>query len=93
MRRIIWVVIVFSLLFVHACKDDDKIRDLDTHADWMTSLIYTKGDAVTLKNLSMPGAHDAGMYELTSCTVGANACNTNAGYEYDCNAECRCEAV
>lgn len=80
MRRIIFIPIVFGLLFIHACKDDGNTgtveRDLDTYADWMTALINTKGDAVTLRNISMPRAHDAGMYELTSCTVGANACNT-----------------
>jgi hypothetical protein len=78
MRRIIYITIIFSLLFINACKDDDKVveRNLDTHADWMTSLINTKGEAVTLRNISVPRAHDAGMYELTSCSLGANACNT-----------------
>ena len=78
MRRIIYISIVFSLLFIHACKDGDKVieRDLDTHADWMTSLINAKEELVTLRNISVPRAHDAGMYELTSCSLGANACNT-----------------
>ncbi len=31
---------------------------------------------IALKDIMMPGAHDAGLYELNECSFGANACNT-----------------
>ncbi len=71
-------LLILSMIFLGSCKDDeDKItRTLDAHADWMTSLIVENGNAVTLRNLSIPAAHDAGMYTLSSCSLGANACST-----------------
>ncbi len=46
-------------------------------ADWMTILLTENPDrAISLKNICIPRAHDAGMYVLTTCTFGANACNT-----------------
>ena len=86
MKKLSYILFI-SLFFVTACKDDDTTdnsgngtqtidRELDTYADWMTSYIVDKGDAITLKNISLPRAHDAGTYVLTTCTPGANACNT-----------------
>jgi hypothetical protein len=49
----------------------------DPTADWMTILLTEHDDrAISLKNICLPRAHDAGMYALTTCTIGANACNT-----------------
>ncbi len=75
-RSIIFVLLVSCLLIFHSCKDDGIGRNLDPHADWMTDLVWNAEEDVTLKKISMPGAHDAGMYLLSSCSVGGNACNT-----------------
>lgn len=80
-------ILLASLFLITACKDDkgetdigtgtETIdRNLDIYADWMTSAIVEKGDNVTLKNISIPRAHDAGTYVLTDCSIGGNACNT-----------------
>ncbi len=76
MKKILYVL-PFCFLFFTACKDkgvDD--RDLDTYADWMTQFMIDHAEQVTLKNMSLPGAHDAGIYTLSSCTLGANSCST-----------------
>ncbi len=44
---------------------------------WMQDLITEHPDKdIKLIDIVLPGAHDAGMYELNNCTFGANACNT-----------------
>jgi len=87
MKKLSYIVLI-SLFLITACKDDKEgtdtggtgvetiDRDLDTYEDWMTSYIADKGDNVSLKNISIPRAHDAGTYVLTSCSLGANACST-----------------
>ncbi|MFN8283834.1 MAG: hypothetical protein U0U67_11510 [Chitinophagales bacterium] len=44
---------------------------------WMHDLITLYASKnIALIDIMMPGAHDAGLYELNSCTFGANYCNT-----------------
>ncbi len=57
--------------------DTTETNILDDYADWMRLLIQENPTKeVTLKNISLPRAHDAGTYVLRSCSFGANACNT-----------------
>ncbi len=79
MNRIIGSsLLLMCLLLVSSCKKDEEGlgRNLNTHADWMTQLIVDHGDEAVLRSISMPEAHDAGIYTLTNCTVGGNECNT-----------------
>ena len=44
-----------------------------SYANWMEqTLDFSK----TLKDISIPGSHDAGMYISINCSVGAGSCNT-----------------
>jgi hypothetical protein len=47
----------------------------DTPRDWMRNNLDFLG-AMTLKEVCMPGAHDAGMFKSHSGTFGAHHCNT-----------------
>ncbi|MEZ5023857.1 MAG: hypothetical protein R2728_11465 [Chitinophagales bacterium] len=50
---------------------------LDKYADWMQGLLRDHPEKeITLKDISLPRAHDAGTYLFKFCTGGANACNT-----------------
>ncbi|HSG41247.1 MAG TPA: hypothetical protein VLE27_16525 [Thermoanaerobaculia bacterium] len=44
-----------------------------SYANWMEQ---TLDFAKTLKDISIPGSHDAGMYISINCSVGAGSCNT-----------------
>jgi hypothetical protein len=47
------------------------------YADWMSELLAAHPDRdVTLLDVAIPRAHDAGTYLLTTCSLGAIACNT-----------------
>ena len=69
------------ILLLSACKKEDFKNDDNQYStentiNWMQDLIAKyPNTAITLKNISIPRAHDAGVYELNNCT-GGNACNT-----------------
>lgn len=73
------ILLIFTVVVFFSCKkEDDKIAPyITTHTkNWMQDLIAEYPDStVTLKKISMPRAHDAGMYEINDCWAG-NACNT-----------------
>lgn len=47
------------------------------YADWMSELLVEFADQdVRLLDITFPRAHDAGTYDLTWCSIGAEACNT-----------------
>ncbi len=67
-----------------ACKKETAKQTMRTATSaeiktesWMHDLqqLYAASN-FTLKDIMIPAAHDAGMYQLTSCTFGANTCNT-----------------
>lgn len=67
---------LFILLIFSCQKNKNDLLD-KTYENWMQNLIEEfPNSSVTLKNIFMPAAHDAGMYDLTKCTFGANYCNT-----------------
>lgn len=57
-------------------KDLDKSGDTTQTIDWMQDLIAKyPNKEITLKDIALPRAHDAGVYELNNC-LGGNTCNT-----------------
>ncbi|KAF2738186.1 PLC-like phosphodiesterase [Polyplosphaeria fusca] len=50
-----------------------------TTTDWMQQSLGSLGNR-TLKEIAMPGSHDAGMSTFTPGTIGANYANTQAQY-------------
>lgn len=72
-------------LFMFACKKDtplDKkdIYDTSLTENWMQDLqAKYPNKEITLKNICLPQAHDAGVYELNNC-FGGNDCNTKTQY-------------
>ncbi|HPW86500.1 MAG TPA: hypothetical protein PLU78_04855 [Chitinophagales bacterium] len=73
---------VLCCLLIFSCKKDTgnnerRAQNTISTATWMQDLIAAYPNKnVALKDIMIPGAHDAGLYELSSCTFGANACNT-----------------
>ncbi len=71
--------------FISSCvlnpNPDVMPYDGDT-ADWMQDMLSSRtGQSITLKDICIPRSHDAGMYILRNCTVGANACNTQTQHK------------
>jgi hypothetical protein len=71
------------VILASACKKEStspnkySTEDTTPTDTWMHDLITQYPDkGITLLDIVLPGAHDAGMYELNNCTFGANACNT-----------------
>jgi len=67
----------FFLLFFTFCFSKIFCQDLTdnkiTLSDWMSQTVdYSK----TLKDICLPGAHDASIFQCFDCTVGANIKNT-----------------
>lgn len=59
-----------------SCSKDNSGNAIRTET-WMQDLIRLyPSKTITLQDILLPGVHDAGMYELNSCTFGANSCNT-----------------
>ncbi|HMU97799.1 MAG TPA: hypothetical protein PLJ37_00110 [Chitinophagales bacterium] len=73
-KKICLYLFIFLIL---SCQKPKKALLKDSYENWMQELIeeYPNSD-VTLRSIMMPAAHDAGMYDLTKCTFGANFCNT-----------------
>ena len=76
--------LLFLSVFLFSCKKEtpNNARQAAPTIEikpesWMHDLI-TKYPSknITLLDIMLPAAHDAGIYQLTSCTFGANACNT-----------------
>jgi len=80
------IIIFFSIvitLFSSCKKENDvneKLNSYDTShtQNWMQDLIAVYPQA-TLKDISIPGAHDAGIYELNNC-LGGSSCNVQTQY-------------
>ncbi len=69
---------LYLFIFLILSCQKNKKNSLDkSYENWMQNLIEAYPNSnVTLKSIMMPAAHDAGMYDLTKCTFGANFCNT-----------------
>lgn len=72
------ILLILAMCFTACKKDSDELDANDTSltAHWMQNLLIKHVDKkVTLKDICLPRAHDAGVYVLNNCTAG-NACNT-----------------
>lgn len=91
MRSVV-IAVSFLMLFSSCRKDDLNLGEKPIA--WMSYLLdkYPEKD-IKFSDILLPGSHDAGMYMLRNCSVGANACNTQtqhlnmkrqlaAGYRY-----------
>jgi len=68
--------LIILILFIDSCKKE-KNTENDVRVDWMTELREEYPDKkILFSDICMPGSHDAGMYILRSCLIGANTCNT-----------------
>ncbi|MGB1247575.1 MAG: hypothetical protein ACPG4Z_01725 [Chitinophagales bacterium] len=77
---------LFAILLIISCAKEDNepvalaIYDTTHTIDWMSDFLTKHADSdVTLRDISMPAAHDAGVYVLNNCNLG-NACNTQTQY-------------
>ena len=79
-----YIYLTFLILCLISCKKETQSNarvaspkpEIKTES-WMHDLIklYSSKN-ISLIDIMMPGAHDAGLYELNNCTFGANYCNT-----------------
>lgn len=75
----------FLLLFILAalltnCNKESAIDPNAETANWMSDLLKANPTAtIALKDIAIPGSHDAAMYILQDCNLG-NACNTQTQY-------------
>lgn len=74
------LILIGLILGMSACNKDGKEVSNNPNtsqtSDWMQDLIAQyPNESITLRDIAMPRAHDAGLYELNTCTAG-NACNT-----------------
>lgn len=73
----------FSLLFLLSCNKDNssESRVKSESADWMSILLEKNPSTnISLRDICIPGSHDAGMFLVQDCSVGANSCNTQTQY-------------
>ncbi len=79
------ILILILSCWMAACKKatptNERYANLDNTTirteNWMHDLIVKYPEqTISLKSILLPGSHDAGMYQLTECSLGANACNT-----------------
>ena len=80
LRKYFLLIAAILFLIVSCGKDTEDVVNRGPNTsqteDWMQDLIAKYPDRnFTLKDICIPRAHDAGMYELNTCT-GGNACNT-----------------
>jgi len=79
------IFLLTCILLLSTCKKEDnlpKVRGDDTSLteNWMQDLIAKyPNESITLKDICMPRAHDAGVYTLNNCN-GGNECNTKTQY-------------
>ena len=73
------IIILFSLVLFSCKKEIELIVEvfpIEKTENWMQDLIQEfPSKDITLKDICLPRAHDAGMYEVNNCFAG-NACNT-----------------
>lgn len=76
------IFIICCCLSIAACKKETTTTPPPVAIEvkpesWMHDLMALYPDKnIALIDVMMPGAHDAGMYELNGCSFGANYCNT-----------------
>lgn len=79
MNRFLISMLVVSCFFV-ACRKEKADDSNSATANWMSNLMKEHPDkTIALKDIAVPGSHDAAMYVLVDC-VGGNACNTQTQY-------------
>jgi len=69
-KKMYAVLFILFLLSVHSFAGD-CVPSLGT---WMSDH-YNEIKDKKLTELSIPGSHDAGMYKVHSCSLGARSCN------------------
>lgn len=78
--RIFWLVSFVSLLILFSCKKSEEAKALAVEKakiPWMSNLMKKYPDKdIKFSNICIPGSHDAGMYLIRNCSIGANECNT-----------------
>ncbi|HVZ37761.1 MAG TPA: hypothetical protein VHI13_00645 [Candidatus Kapabacteria bacterium] len=63
---------------------DDKIYNAFTYTEGITNWMHASYNLLrdhSLKEICIPGAHDAAMYVSQNCSTGADACNTQTQYK------------
>ncbi|MCO5231869.1 MAG: hypothetical protein M9958_12030 [Chitinophagales bacterium] len=83
LKCIILIIIIASI----ACKKEEKtIQKLQIPSistPWMSQLMEeSPNEEIYFSDIFIPAAHDAGMYILRKCNLGANSCNTQT-QKYD----------
>lgn len=78
--KYILVLLVYSSFTISCSKETNDLvnkgPDTSQTENWMQDLIAKyPDDEITLKDICMPRAHDAGIYVLNNCNAG-NECNT-----------------
>ena len=77
------ITILFFILTFLSCKKNEVTTEpynTEHTIDWMQDLIKKyPSKNISLKDICMPRAHDAAMYEVNNCYAG-NACNTKTQY-------------
>lgn len=69
-----------ALCFAAGCTKESAEDSNAATANWMHNLLKENPDkAIALKDIAVPGSHDAAMYVLEDC-IGGNACNTQTQY-------------
>lgn len=83
MRNYYLLLLVFVLI-ISACKKEEAMSarfQTNETSDWMSELIRTYSNKeVRLIDICIPGSHDAAMFLVRDCTIGANSCNTQTQY-------------
>lgn len=78
------IIVSICMLFA-GCKKETSLQktasyDTSLTIDWMRDLqLKYPNTEITLKDICLPSAHDAGVYELNNC-LGGNDCNTKTQY-------------
>ncbi len=79
-----FIFTLFLLSVLTSCKKDNQLLEKvaiynTSHTiNWMQDILVLHPNA-RLKDISIPGAHDAGVYQLNNCLLG-NACNVQTQY-------------
>ncbi|MBS1911831.1 MAG: hypothetical protein JST22_07580 [Bacteroidetes bacterium] len=73
-----------SMAWRGAGSGDDKIYCSFTYTQGITNWMHESYNLLknySLKQICVPGAHDAAMYVQQNCTTGADSCNTQTQYK------------
>ena len=74
--------LLLSILSIVACKKEpgSSQRTASANSNWMSNLLKENpGKTIAMKDIAIPGSHDADMYILQECYLG-NECNTQTQY-------------